>query len=207
MDLQFYGANCVAVVYKGTRLVVDDNLTELGAKSVTKADDVALFTGTHGAVTARLVIDGPGEYETADISIIGIAARAHTDEEGKKSATMFKIMAGDSSVLLTGHIHPELGDDLLERIGVVDALVVPVGGHGYTLDPVGAQRVIKAIEPKLVVPTHYDEKGLTYPVPQLSLEDALKEIGLEKAADAVSKLKIKTGELPEVTQLALLERS
>ena len=42
MDLQFYGANCLSVSHKGTRLVIDDNLDQLGAKGVTQADDVAL---------------------------------------------------------------------------------------------------------------------------------------------------------------------
>ncbi len=36
MDLQFYGANCLSVSHKGTRLVIDDNLDQLGAKGVTR---------------------------------------------------------------------------------------------------------------------------------------------------------------------------
>ena len=81
MDLQFYGANCVSLTYKGARIIIDDNLADLGAKSIVKADDVVLFTGAHGgADTARLVFDSPGEYEVSDISVIGIPARAHIDE-------------------------------------------------------------------------------------------------------------------------------
>ncbi len=48
---------------------------------------------------------------------------------------------------------------------MVDLLIVPVGGNGYTVDPVGAMKLIKAIEPKLVVPSHYADKALKYPVP------------------------------------------
>ena len=64
MDLQFYGANCVSLTHKGTRVVVDDNLADLGGKSVLKAEDVALYTGAHGEPdkTARLAFDQPGEY-------------------------------------------------------------------------------------------------------------------------------------------------
>lgn len=82
MDVQFYGANCVSITHKGTRIVIDDNLAELGAKSVTKADDVSLCTmKPKDQPTGRLVFDGPGEYEVADISITGIGARAHMDAE------------------------------------------------------------------------------------------------------------------------------
>ena len=85
MDLQFYGANCVSVSLKGTRIVIDDNLGDLGAKGILKADDVALFTGPHGSAdVARLTFDGPGEYEVSDISVIGISVRANMDEPCKQ---------------------------------------------------------------------------------------------------------------------------
>ncbi len=75
MDVQFYGANCVSFTHKGARIIIDDNLASLGAKSVTKPEDVALFTGPHEAAgTARLTFDSPGEYEVSDISVVGIAA-------------------------------------------------------------------------------------------------------------------------------------
>ncbi len=206
MDLQFYGANCLSVSYKGTRLVIDDNLEQLGAKTITKGDDVALCTmSPKNQPKARLVLDGPGEYEVADISIIGIAARSHLDEDGHK-ATMFKLVVGEHSVLVAGHIYPELSEAQLEAIGMVDVLVVPVGGNGYTVDPVGALKLIKAIEPKLVVPTHYADKSLKFPVPQQDLAAALKELGMEPK-ETVSKLRLKPAELTDVTQLVILEKS
>ncbi len=207
MDLQFFGANCITLSYKNARVVIDDNLAELGVKSVTKSEDVSLFTfpaETHPA--SRLMIDMPGEYEVSDISVIGIPTRSHMDEEGQKSATMFKLIAGDTSVLVTGHIYPELSDDLLEAIGIVDVLFVPVGGSGYTTDPLGALKIIKSIEPKLVIPTHYADKALNYPVPQADLDSALKDIAMEPR-ERVAKLRLKPGELSEVTQLVILEKS
>jgi L-ascorbate metabolism protein UlaG (beta-lactamase superfamily) len=180
MDLSFYGANCIGITYKGTRIVIDDNLAELGAKSIIKPDDVVLFTGPHAVTGAtRLTFDGPGEYEVSDISIIGVAARLHTDEPGTHNATMFKLMVGEHTILVTGHVYPELTEHQLEAVGLVDILIVPVGGNGYTVDPIGALKLIKAIEPKLVVPTHYNEKGLNFSVPQQELDHALKEMAME----------------------------
>ncbi len=207
MDIQFYGANCISITHKGTRLVVDDNLTELGAKSVLRPDDVALYTcASDNEQPARLSFGSPGEYEVADISIIGIEARAHIDEVGTKRATMFKLISHESSVFITGHIYPELDDSQLETIGMVDVLMVPVGGNGYTVDPIGALKLIKAIEPKLVVPTHYADKALKYPVMQQDLASVLKEIGMEPK-ETVGKLKLKPSDLSEITQLVILEKS
>lgn len=208
MDLQFYGANCVGITYKSNRVVVDDNLADLGAKSILKSTDIALFTGSRDDVStvARMTFDGPGEFEVADISIIGIAARAHVDEPGQQRATMFKLVAGDTSLLITGHVYPELSEAQLEAIGMIDALIVPVGGNGYTLDPVGTLKFIKAIEPKLVIPTHYADKALNYPVPQQELSNALKELGMEPK-ETITKLRLKPNELSDITQLVVLEKS
>lgn len=207
MDIQFYGANCLSFGQKGTRLIVDDNLAELGVKSITKAEDVSLYTNVvANPPAARLTFDGPGEYEVGDISVVGIAARAHVDEEGTAKATMFKLIIGEVSLLVTGHIYPELSEAQLEAIGMVDVLVVPVGGNGYTVDPVGALKLIKAIEPKLVIPTHYADKALKYPVPQQELSTALKELGMEPK-ETVAKLRLKPADLTDITQLVVLEKS
>lgn len=207
MELQFYGANCVRLSSKKASLVIDDNLAELGAKAVTKAGEVSLFTMAHGspAVETKLVVDQPGEYEVSDVSIKGIPARAHIDEAGKMTATMYQVIMEDVRIGILGHIYPDLNNDQLESLGMIDVLIVPVGGNGYTLDSVGALKLIRAIEPKVVIPTHYDEKGLAYPVPQATLEDALKNLAMEPK-ETTAKLKVKAGELAENTQLVILER-
>jgi L-ascorbate metabolism protein UlaG (beta-lactamase superfamily) len=206
MEIQFYGANCIRLTTKKASIIIDDNLADLGLKSVTKSGDIALFTSAHGeAPSARLVFDQPGEYEASDISINGIATRAHIDEAGQKTATMFKLLADDIRVAVLGHVYPSLNNDQLEHFGTIDVLVIPVGGNGYTLDPVGALKLIKAIEPKIVIPTHYDDGAATYPVPQQTLADALKGLTMEPR-ETVSKLKLKAGEMGETTQLVVLER-
>ncbi len=208
MDVQFYGANCVVINGKQARLVVDDNLSDLGAKSVSKEGDVALFTSERANPPkgAKIAIDQPGEYEVSGISIYGIAARAHVDEEGQRNATMYKIVIDDTSVLVTGHVYPELSDSQLEAIGMVDVMIVPVGGNGYTLDGVGALKLIKKIEPKVVIPTHYDDSVLSFPVPQQTLEQAVKLLTMEPK-ETLPKLKLKIGELGDAMQLIVLEKS
>lgn len=203
MEIQFYGANCVRLSTKKASIIVDDTENKHA-----KAGDISLFTGVHDKPKAdvKILFDQPGDFEVSDISIQGIAARAHMDEEGKRSATMFKIIGDDVKVAVLGHIYPELSDAQLEALGLVDVLIIPVGGHGYTLDGVGALKVIKKIEPKIIVPTHYADKAVTYEVPQSALEDVLKEIAMEPK-ETVPKLKVKGGELlNEATHLIILER-
>lgn len=207
MDIQFYGANCLVLTMKGARVVVDDNLADIGGKSVLKAGDIALFTQAHAdpKPEVKLTIDSPGEYEVSDVSVYGIPARAHMDEAGGLTATMFKLHTKDLSIFIPGHIYPELTDEQLETIGMIDIMFVPVGGNGYTLDPIGALKIIKKIEPKIIVPTHYDD-GLSYPVPQQTLDQALHALSMEPK-ERTGKLKLKASDLGEITELVILEKS
>ncbi len=207
MEFQFHGANCLSVATKHSTLVIDDNLATLGLKPITKADNIALFTQLPEVQPeARLVITDPGEYEVSEISVFGIAARAHMDEADQQTATIYKIQYEDLKVAVVGHIHPDLTEDHLEEIGTVDILIVPVGGNGYTLDAIGAMQIVKKIEPKIVIPTHYEDTKVNYPVPQQPLGEALKVFGVE-APDTLAKFKPKPADFGENLRVVVLERN
>lgn len=207
MELQYHGGNCVTISTKGARLVFDDNLAEIGLKSITKPEDIAVFTALpKKSPGAKLVITDPGEYETSDISIFGVAARGHMDEADKESVTIYKIQFGDTRVAVTGHIHPDISEEFLEELGAVDVLVIPVGGNGFTLDSVGAVSIIKKIEPKIVIPTHYDDPKISYEVPQQPLSEVLKGLSME-SKETLGKYKPKPADFGDSAQLVVLERA
>lgn len=206
MELQYYGANCVRITTKGANIVIDDNLAKLGLKSITKPTDIALRSSSLiPSDGAQFSADTPGEYEVADVVIHGVAARAHMDGEGTLNATIFTVAANDLKIAIIGHIYPELSESQLEQIGLVDVVLIPVGGSGYTLDGIGALQVIKKIEPKVVIPTHYADKAIKYEVPQAELADALKNLGMEPA-ETLDKYKPKAGEISDTTHLIVLNR-
>ena len=207
MDIQFHGANCITLASKNARVVIDDNLADLGGKTTTKTGDISLYTMAHGNTKQepKIIIDQPGEYEVSGVSIYAISARAHVDEQGKQTATMYKLVAEDLRILVTGHIYPELSDKQLEKIGMIDVMFVPVGGNGYTLDAVGALKLVKKVEPKLVIPTHFEDDTLNFPVPQQPLADALKALAMEPK-EVAGKLKLKPADLGDVMQLVVLEK-
>lgn len=208
MELQYYGGNCLKITTKKAVIVIDDNLEALGQKSITKTGNIAIYSQKVLAPKAPLtdiIFDQPGEYEISDVAIQGIQARAHTDDASAKTATIFKLEAEDIRLAVLGHIYPEIADDQLEALGTIDVLILPVGGNGYTLDSLGAIKLIKDIEPKIVIPTHFDDRSLKYPVPQQTLEQALKGLALEPK-ETTDKLKLKSLELGETTQLIVLTR-
>jgi len=209
MEFQFKGANCLTLQTKKAKIVIDDNLKELGVASSQVKADIAIYTSKeliknhdHGE---SFVIEGPGEYEISEVSVKGVAARAHIDEESAHNATVYRLAVGSTMICIVGHIFPKLSDEQLEQLGMIDILIIPVGGNGYTMDAVGAEKLIKKIDPKIVIPTHYDDKGVNYEVPQAPLDEFIKLMAV--TPEKVDKLKFKTDIFPENLVVYQLERS
>lgn len=206
MEIKFYGANCVRINNKKVSILIDDDLANHGLKSVANEEDVAIFTLEKGSTNPnRFLIEGPGEYEISEVSVRGIPAQAHLDASGLR-ATMYSLQSQGFSVGVLGHIHPDLSDDQLEKLGLLDVLIVPVGGSGYTLDAVGAANLVKKIEPKIVIPTHYADASVQYEVPQAEVDLFLKEMGVSEP-EQVEVLKLKESELGDKTRVIVLSRS
>jgi L-ascorbate metabolism protein UlaG (beta-lactamase superfamily) len=209
MDIEYKGGNCVTLTVKKNVLAFDPKNSDLGLKDQAANAAVQLvtqpqFIAPHSDDT--VVIDGPGEYEVANMSIRGVAARAHMDSsDAPKKATMYSVSTEDISVAAVGHVHPGLSEEQLEQLGVVDILIVPVGGNGYTLDATGAVDLVRKISPKAVIPTHYADSNVAYPVPQADIELFIKELGAP--VEEVSKLKLKAGAPSEALTVYKITRT
>lgn len=209
MDLQYFGANSLKFTTKKSVIVVDpqSDITKLKVdlkKVNTLLATQEVFVPTTGTDEV-FVVSSPGEYEFEDYSLKGIPAQAHTAASGDKSATVYRLTAHDTRILIVGHIDSKLTDEQLESFGIIDVLIVPVGGNGYTLDAVGAASVVRAVEPKLVIPVHCSDDGLSYDVPQQALELFIKELGAPVAEETPEKFKFKL--LPELLTVQLLKKS
>jgi len=207
-EVEYKGANTVVISTKKGTIVTDPKLSLVGLKDANVKDSIELSTEARFALnadTARLVIEGPGEYGIADFDIRGIAAQRHLDADGKAS-TIYRIEAGEIRVALIGNIYEKLSEVQLEDIGVIDVLIIPVGGNGYTLDATGAATVARLIDPKIVVPIHYADSGIKYEVAQDDFETFAKELG--GIVEEAPKLKLKTSAvLPEALTIYKLARS
>jgi len=192
-EIEYKGGNSLIIAAKKDTLVVDPKRSVFGIGDIEVKDAIEVATEPRFTVNyseAKLVIDGPGEYGVSDIDINGFSARRHLDAEDKPNGcTYYRIEIGDIRVGLLGNIHEELTDDQLEALGVIDILIVPVGGNGYTLDAIGAINLIGKISPKVVIPVHYADKELRYEVPQDSLDVFTKELGAP--VETMPKFKVK----------------
>jgi L-ascorbate metabolism protein UlaG (beta-lactamase superfamily) len=193
-EIEYKGANCVVISTKKGTIITDPKLSLVGLKDLTLKDNIELATEARFALNspdARLSIEGPGEYGVANFDITGIAAQRHLDAESDPFiSTIYRVEVGDVRIAVVGNIYEKLSDEQLEEIGVVDIVVIPVGGNGYTLDATGAAGLVRKIDPKVVIPVHYADKALKYEVAQDPLELFVKELGAP--VEETVKYKVKT---------------
>ncbi|MBN9398344.1 Zn-dependent hydrolase [Candidatus Saccharibacteria bacterium 47-87] len=208
-EVEYKGANCVVISSKKASIITDPKLSLVGLKDANVKDAIELATEARFAVNsddAKLVLEGPGEYGVADFDIRGIAAQRHLDSEADpKASTMYRIESGDIRAAVIGNIYEKLSEEQLEELGIIDVLIIPVGGSGYTLDATGAATITRQIDPKIVVPVHYADPALNYEVPQSEVDVFLSELGAP--VEEASKLKLKnTSALPSVLTVYKLNR-
>jgi L-ascorbate metabolism protein UlaG (beta-lactamase superfamily) len=209
-EVEYKGANTMIISTKKGTIVTDPKLSLVGLKDANTKDAIELSTEARFALNnenARLNIEGPGEYGIADFDIHGIAAQRHLDSEtDPKISTIYRIEAGDLRVALLGNIYEKLSEEQLEEIGLIDVLILPIGGNGYTLDATGAANLTRQIDPKIVIPIHYSDSAIKYEVPQGDFETFAKELG--GTVEEAPKLKLKqVGSLPEALTIYKLARS
>lgn len=209
-DIEYKGGNAVVITTKKDQLVADPKLSVVGLKDIKTKDVVELATEERFAVRTgdeKVVIEGPGEYEVSDFSIRGVAATRHIDTpESEKLASIYRIEIGELKIALFGNIQPTVSEDQLEQIGVVDILILPVGGGGYTLDATSAAALVRQVESKVVIPVHYADGALKYEMPQDVLETFVKELGAP--VEATAKYKVKNPQsLPDTLTVIELTRT
>ncbi|HEY8886401.1 MAG TPA: MBL fold metallo-hydrolase [Candidatus Microsaccharimonas sp.] len=209
-EIEYKGANSVIISTKKSTLVVDPKLSLVGLKDVSTKDAVELATEARFALnseTARLNIEGPGEYGVAEFDIKGIAAQRHLDSEAEPFAsTIYRVEVNETRIAIIGNIYEKLSELQLEEIGLIDILIIPVGGNGYTLDATGAATITRSIDPKVVIPIHFADAGIQYEVAQDTLETFTKELGAP--VEELPKFKLKqAAPLPAVLTTIVLARA
>lgn len=208
-EIEYKGGNGVVIATKKMTAVIDPKLSVVGLKDLPVKGAVEIATEARFAIKGdeQLLVEGPGDYEIGEFSIHGISATRHIDTENdEKTATAYRIEVGDVRIALLGNVAPTLSDEQLEELGVVDMLILPVGGGGLTLDATSAAGMVRQIDPKVVIPTHYADDALKYEMPQDALETFTKELGA--TVETASKYKVKgASSLPAVLTIVEITRS
>lgn len=208
MEIIWFGQACFLIRSKDGYIVTDPYNEECGLR-LPKNLKANIVTVSHNhfdhnnikAVSGMeddqppFVINGPGEYEVNKIAIIGLPT-FHDNQKGnlRGKNTVYTFKLEDLEICHLGDLGHSLSDEEIEKLNQVDILLVPVGGT-YTIDAKKALEVINQIDPKVVIPMHYQIEGLSTSISLEGVDKFLKEIGAE--VTPLDLLKISKNDLEE----------
>lgn len=205
MEISYLGHSSFKIKTKTATVITDPfDPSAVGLKYSGVEGDIVTVSHPHHDHNAidrvagvKKVFDGPGEYEVMGVSIIGYPSFHDTkqgEERGKN--TIFVIEAEGLRIAHLGDLGHTLSDDLVNEMGGVDVLMVPVGGK-FTLGAKEAAEIVGKVDPYFTIPMHYAVPGLN---PQTfaglePVEPFLKEIG--RAVENLPKLALKREDILE----------
>ena len=209
MEITWLGHSCFRIKGKDAIVITDPCHPSLGyTLGKLQADIVTLshFHPGHSyseAITSEFKeIRGPGEYELKGIFITGIATFHDSDRGDKLGKNTVYVLEMDGVTLChmgdLGHLP---ASQLMEAIGDVDVLFLPVGGVS-TIAGSTAAEIVRHLSPKIVIPMHYKTSAEVKdfePVDRFLKELSIKEMVSQP------KLSINRSTLPTSTQVTILD--
>ena len=105
----------------------------------------------------QISIDWPGEYDVSGFMMRGV--ESHSE---KKSNILYVFHSRDGNVAWMGEMADYPSDEVIESLGEVHVLILPVGGKDV-LTAKNAYRLVEALEPLIVIPICFggDREGLS----------------------------------------------
>jgi L-ascorbate metabolism protein UlaG (beta-lactamase superfamily) len=208
LDVTWLGHGCFRLRGRGAAVVTDPYPPAIGLKL--QRLDANLVTVSHEhenhnytqVVRDAYEIRGPGEYEVAGVSVIGVPSY-HDAEKGATHGrnTIYLIEIDDVRVCHLGDLGNALDDAEAEAISAPDVLLVPVGGR-TVINAAQAAQVVRQLEPRFVVPMHYAIPGLKLELDPL--DRFLKEMAVT-AAEPQPKLSVQASSGEYETKVIVLE--
>lgn len=171
---------------------------DLALISLNDPDFNGVETVTHGDRTP-FAITGPGEYEIKGIFIKGFKSESHyglpskvlaakSSEGESRLNTIYSLALEGMNLCFLGALDSkDLSAETKEALDDIDVLFVPIGGDGV-LAPALAYELAVKLEPKIIIPTHYENAA------DKNLKLFLKEAG-EENVKPTDKLTLKKKDL------------
>jgi L-ascorbate metabolism protein UlaG (beta-lactamase superfamily) len=209
MEISWLGHSCFIIKGKEKTIVTDPYSPSLGySLGEPKADIVAIshFHPGHSYVEGMAddprQVKCPGEYEIGGVFITGIAT-FHDKEKGKLKGknTVYLIEMDGVTLCHLGDLGHRLTPQLMEELGSVDILFLPVGEIS-TIPIDIAVETVKQVNPHIVIPMHYKTDAVVTDLKPV--DKFLSKMGIQ-GIEAKSKLSITQSSLPATTQVVILD--
>jgi L-ascorbate metabolism protein UlaG (beta-lactamase superfamily) len=211
MEITWLGHSCFRLRSRESVIVTDPCAKSTGysigrptANIVTVSHDHPGHNNVAAVAGSPHVIQGPGEFEIAGALITGIRTY-HDQEKGQlRGKNIAYVLELDSvRVCHLGDLGHVPTPEQVEELSGVDVLLAPVGGRN-TIAAAAAVETVSLLEPKLVIPMHYQTPATKAELDPL--DRFLKEMGAPSALEEHQpKLSVTRSTLPHETKVQVLD--
>lgn len=172
MKIKWWGHACFLVTASdGTTVLTDPYNKEVPYSRIIDKADLVTVSHDHFDHNAVDLLPGNPEVlrDTVEKEIKGITIRGvesyHDSEKGSKRGAniIFLIEIDNIKICHLGDLGHPLDSDHLDKIGEVDILLIPVGGH-FTIDAKKAFKISQQLQPSVIIPMHYKTDILDFPI-------------------------------------------
>ncbi len=161
MIITFYGENCLKL-QAGELVVLTDpidsnsGLTAPRFKYNAVLKTLSAFPPEIEDASIMNTV-GPGEYNFAEVKVFGFLAENESSEKFIK--TVYLVEMEDMRFAFLGHLSEMPAPSVMEHLEEIDILFVPAGGKPF-MDQKMVMKLIRQIQPKIVIPTLHKLPGL-----------------------------------------------
>jgi L-ascorbate metabolism protein UlaG (beta-lactamase superfamily) len=208
MEITWLGHSCFLIRGKEKTIITDPCHPDLGYSLGEPEADIVTLSHFHpghsyieGVADEPKQIRSSGEYEIGGTFITGIPT-FHDDKKGelKGKNTIYVIEMDGITLCHLGDLGHPLSPNLVEELGDVDILFLPVGEIS-TIPIDTAVEIVRQLEPPIVIPMHYKTQAFTG---NLSPVDKFLDKMRIRELEAKPKLSITSSSLPTTTQTIVL---
>ncbi len=213
MEITWLGHSCFRLRGKDATILTDPCDKGSGYAIGKPNADIVTVSHNHpahsniGAVAGGpRVIQGPGEFEVSSVLIMGIPT-FHDGEKGAKLGknTAYVFELDELRVCHLGDLGHVPTPEQVEELSGVDILLAPVGGD-TTIGATAAAETVSLLEPKLVIPMHYQTPASSPKSKLEPLDRFLKEMGAKGALEERQpKLSVTRSTLPHEIKVQVLD--
>ena len=209
MEITWLGHSCFRLKGKTATLLTDPyaesvgyTLGRLAADIVTVSCDAPDHNNWQAVQDVRKVIRGPGEYEIANVTLLGAWTLAVVEKERPRLKNTAYVIDMDGLRLChLGDIAQVPAGEQVAALGKPHILFVPVGGN-ETLDGKLAAECVRLLEPNIVIPMHYKTPAVKGTLE--TVEKFLKEMGVKDRLPQ-PRLSVTPSNLPGEMQVVVLD--
>ncbi len=206
LQIRWHGHSCFEIKDDITLVTDPHDGKSIGIPAPTVEGDIILVSHDHYDHNSVKSVEKIGSKVVKDerkrkifnVDIKGIKTY-HDEKSGdiRGENIIFKFLIDDIIFCHLGDLGHMVEESIVEKIGSVDILFVPVGGN-FTIDADIAWEIIKSIKPSIIIPMHYKIGGLSLPIDNL---DTFLEKSVYKILKVGNEIDFDKTDIPKETEI------